>query len=295
MSEHFSKIVPKLQLFWDSTSLRALQRCPREYEYRILHGYVTKRAKLDLEFGIAYHAALEAGDRVRAEGGSVPDQIHASTKVALARDEFEDFTKEKNRFTLVRSVVWYYSNQRLPKIVSLDGKPLIEASFRFALDLRSHTDENFGLCGHLDGICEEPTGDIFVNERKTTKSYLTSDYWAGFSPDTQISVYTLASRVVYPFNVKGVIVDALSTTENFSEFASMPIERGPDVLEEFQRDLEITLRIADQYAKAGYWPKNEASCRLCPFKSICSRPPVVREEWLAAEFIKRPWNPLEER
>lgn len=295
MSDHFSKIVPNLQLFWDSTSLRSIQRCPREYQYRILQGFVTRRAKLDLEFGIVYHSSQEMGDRVRADGGSVPDQVHEAMKVALARDEFEDFTKEKNRFTLARSVSWYYANPRLPKIVSLNGKPLIEASFRFALDYPAHTGESFGLCGHLDGICQEPDELFYVNERKTTKSYLTADYWASFSPDTQITVYTFGSRIVYPFDTAGVIVDAVSTTENFSEFGSMPIPRSADVLEEFQRDLKITLLIADQYAKANYWPKNEAACRMCPFKSICSRPPVVREEWLNAEFVKRPWNPLEER
>lgn len=295
VGKHFSATLPELQLFWDSTSLRSLLRCPREYYYRIIRGMVTRHAKLDLEFGIAYHAALEAGDHVRAAGGSVPEQIHESATRALARDEFENYTKEKNRFTLVRSVIWYYAQPRLPKIVMLNGKPLIEASFRFALDQVASTGENFGMCGHLDGVVEEPEGLIYVNERKTTKSYLSSQYWEGFSPDAQISTYALASRIVFPFDVRGVIVDAVSTTENYSDFASMPINRSQDVLEEFQHDLAIALRLADQYAQARYWPKNEANCRLCPFKKVCSAAPVIREEQLNAEFIHQPWNPLVER
>ncbi len=62
----FSKHNKKLQITWDSTSLGALQFCPRFYQYNILEGYRTEG--IDLSFGIfvhmgkeVYHKALLAG------------------------------------------------------------------------------------------------------------------------------------------------------------------------------------------------------------------------------------------
>lgn len=63
----FSPSNPKLQTTWDSTSLGALQFCPRFYQYNILEGY--KNESFDLDFGIfvhlgkeVYNKALLAGD-----------------------------------------------------------------------------------------------------------------------------------------------------------------------------------------------------------------------------------------
>lgn len=65
----FSKLNPKLQLAWDSTSAAALKKCPRYYQLSILEGWRSKRGKnLHFRYGILYHRALEVYDHKKFDG-----------------------------------------------------------------------------------------------------------------------------------------------------------------------------------------------------------------------------------
>lgn len=59
---------PKLQMAWDSTSLRHLMTCPRQYQYAILEGYRTDASQVDLEFGGFFASAVEHYKKCRLMG-----------------------------------------------------------------------------------------------------------------------------------------------------------------------------------------------------------------------------------
>lgn len=288
----FSKKLPKLQLGWDAYSLGTFLNCPRRYQYQILEGWVPKMTALDLEFGIRTHAALEHADIARAGGADLMEQLRIATAFALSQPEFDFPTPQKNRFTLVRSVVWYLLNyaNKMPKHLSALH---IEMPFRFDSGL-SYGDESFVLCGHLDGVVELLDG-IYVLERKTTKSTLNEQYFGNFTPNHQVTIYYLAGLVVFQVPAKGVLLDAIQTVANFTAFDRRTIARTPGQLEEFTADLVHWLRFAVYYADQNHWPMNEASCRICPFNRVCSKDPSVRESFLQGDFLKRTWNPLIER
>ena len=65
----FSQQLPKLQLFWDSTSLGQLKECPRKYELAIIEGWEPKgQRNVHLEFGIWMHSGRERYYHERAKG-----------------------------------------------------------------------------------------------------------------------------------------------------------------------------------------------------------------------------------
>lgn len=64
----YSETIPNLQIAWDSTSLRALQFCPRSYQYGILQGW--RGSAVDLEFGIYFASATEVYAKARIAGMS---------------------------------------------------------------------------------------------------------------------------------------------------------------------------------------------------------------------------------
>ena len=71
---------PNLQLVWDSTSLRALQFCPRSYQYGMLQGW--RGSAVDLEFGIYFANGVETYKNARLDGLSRDDaQLLALRKV----------------------------------------------------------------------------------------------------------------------------------------------------------------------------------------------------------------------
>jgi len=174
MTEHFSGKTSSLQLYWDAHSLATFQQCPRQYQYRILEGWTSQHNNLDLDFGLCYHASLEAADRARFAGAGFEEQAAAALEVILNYDLSHcGVTKEKNRFTLARSAVWnldFY--QKVPiQPIELNGKPAVEIPFRFEVDLETDDGEAFGMCGYMDGVSQFADA-IRPLERKTTAKSL---------------------------------------------------------------------------------------------------------------------------
>lgn len=307
----FSTVNPSLQIAWDSTSIGLLKECPRKYYLSMLacqgKGYAPRSESVHLTFGLHYHSALEQYDHEIALGKSHEEGVEAAVRRALT-DTWDPILQRpwlsddsnKNRYTLVRSIIWYleeFATDPVKTVVLANGKAAVELSFRFESDYTSYTGEKFILCGHLDrlGIFNNQP---FILDRKTTKSTINQDFFAKFSPDNQFTLYSLAAKVVYALPVSGLIVDGAQIAVTFTRFQRGFVQRSPDQLEEWYRDLGFWLGIAQHAAKSNDWPMNDKSCGNyggCPFREICGKSPSVREQWLKAGFHTRVWDPLQIR
>lgn len=303
----FSTSLPALQTAWDSTSLGALKRCPRYYQYYIVEGYTTRgELAVDLKFGLIYHAALERYDHARLAHANHDEALAKSIQYALEQTwdsalarPWASGDSNKNRFTLLRSIIYYLDtfgeNDPFQTIELANGKPAVELSFRLSLDYSSHlTGEQFMLCGHLDRMVQAD-GQIYIMDRKTTKKTLNDYYYEQFSPDNQFTLYTFAGGIVYNVPLRGIYVDAAQIMVEDTRFERRQIGRTQSQLEEWHRDLGFWLTTAQLHARAGHWPQNDKACFGCTFREICSRPESVRKEWLDAKFTKRVWDPLQVR
>lgn len=226
----------------------------------------------------------------------------------------------KTRETLCRSVIWYLEefgeNDAARTVILKNGKPAVELSFRLELDfgpkaaqvpdpidgnddshLGSHSEQPYILSGHLDRVVEFSDG-IYVMDRKTSSTTIGSYYFDGYNPDNQMSLYTFASKVIYQTPVRGVIIDAVQIAVGFSRFSRGFTFRTESQTEEWLENTRHWLELAEGYATRGFWPMNDKSCHQyggCVFRKICSKSPEVRDRFLASDFVKRHWNPLEAR
>ena len=300
-----------IQWAWDSTSLGLLKECPRKYYYTMVEGWKPKENGVHLFFGTVFHSGLEEYDKAKALGASHEDAIDAALTHVLAATwingqpwasdpEAEDFNPNKNRYTLVRSVLWYlfeYENDGAHTVILANGKPAVELSFRFETDYVGPDNQPFMLSGHLDRLVEF-AGDTFVMDRKTTKSTISSYYFRQYSPDNQMSLYTLAGKVIYNIPVSGVIIDAAQIAVGFTSYARGITMRSNAQLEEWLDSTYEWFATAQRYAERGVWPMNEKSCSNygeCPFRKVCCNDPGVRQSFLETYFEKRRWNPLQVR
>lgn len=306
----FSEKIPGLQIAWDSTSLGLLKTCPRKYQLSLLDGWQTKGGALPLTFGIHYHKALEIYDKAKALGASHEEAVKDAVRTALTISGIRtpddvwqawltDCTK-RNRFTLVRALVWYleqFKDDPAKTVILADGRPAVELSFKLELPLESPEDGAYLLCGHLDRVVEY--GDnTWVMDRKTTGQTISEYYFKQYNPDNQMSLYTFAANIILPRSASGVIIDAIQLAVGFNRFQRSMINRTQGVLEEWYKDLEYWIRMAEQFAINGYWPMNDTSCSKyggCHFQEICSKDPGVREMYLKSDFVKREWDPLQVR
>lgn len=334
----FSSQIPGLQIAWDSTSLGLLKECPKKYFYTMILGYV-RGTNVHLDFGLYLHSALEFFDKAKATGISYEDALDATVTEVLKmtgtniptwtcgeHNHFSDNLETcptcgkpveliegefgflpwssndsyKNRFTLLRTVIWYldhFKNDVVETIILSNGKPAVELSFKMEIPLPSPEGEAYLLCGHIDRLVDF-NGAPWVMDRKTTKSALDNRYFSNYSPDNQMSLYALASNVILNVPSKGVIIDGIQVAVNFSRFARGFANRTQAQLEEWLADTMTVIRQAETYADAQHWPMNDKSCDKyggCPFREICAKDPRTREPFLKSNFTRRVWNPLEAR
>lgn len=325
----FSLTNPNLQLTWDSTSLGWFKECPRLYYYQMILGWSAKSKGIHLKFGGLYAAALERYAHAKAGGASHDEATDKMVEWALeasgdrtvcpscngAPDEalpcgtcndakvvfhpWESNDPFKNRYTLIRSLVWNVDDRLATPFrtyILANGKPAVELSFNFeAFQIQGQT---FSLAGHMDEVVQTPDELLYVRDDKTTKGQLSDQYFRQYSPNNQMSLYSIAGKVVLERPVAGVLVRAAQIQAGFTRFVTRPVTRPQPVLDEWMRDTEQWLKLAMVYADSNHYPMNDKSCGNyggCPFQRVCAVSPQHRQSWLEADFIQRRWNPLETR
>lgn len=203
----------------------------------------------------------------------------------------------KNRFTLIRSLVWNVEERLTSPFTTLilaNGKPAVELSFNFAAF--EIGEEVISLSGHLDEVVEAD-GRTYIRDDKTTGSPLGAQYFQRYTPDNQMSLYSVAGKVILNRPIAGVLVKAAQILVGGTRFQTAQVTRPEAVLTEWLHDTQLWITQAKRYAEANYWPMQDKACYLCPFKRICAVSPSHREAHLREDFVRRsvPWNPLASR
>ena len=294
-----------IQWAWDSTALGWYKTCPRLYYYNMVRGVRAKSENVHLLFGTWFHGGLELYDRLRAEAYSHDDALHEvvqslMTLTWINGEPWKSDHNTKTRENLVRSVIWYVEHfiaDPAETITLKNGKAAVELSFRMELGSDVEPGTPYILCGHLDRLVNF-TGGTYVMDRKTTGSTIGSYYFDQYDPDNQMSLYTMAGRVIFKAPVRGVIIEAAQIAVGFTRFARGFTYRTDSQLEEWKEETKDWLARAKADALRGYWPRNDKSCHMyggCTFRKVCNKSPEVREKFLEADFHESKWNPLEAR
>jgi len=309
-----------IQFAWDSTCLGALKKCPRFYQLQIIEGWRPKDTSVHLTFGILYTEALEYYDLLRAEDfnheqalDSVVNQVLEKTWVPESEGvrahrwehgPYDSKIGNKNFYNLIRSVIWYleqYKDDPCKVVIAEDGTPLVERSFRMELDFGPLVDNKirYIICGHLDKVVDF-VGSRFTMDHKTTKTTISDYYFDQYHPNNQMSLYTIAGKVIFDSEIKGVIIDAAQIAVGFTRFERGLTYRSEAQIQEWLNDLCIWLQHAESYAIHNYWPQNDVACFNCDFNKgqskICAKDPSVRQMFLESHFTQEdPWNPLKVR
>jgi hypothetical protein len=233
------------------------------------------------------------------------DEAHAlsmsvgCTAKRISRAFFSDDTT-RTRETLIRALIWYadhYKADPFKTLVLPNGRPAMELSFRFELPLESPDGDPYIYCGHLDKVATQG-GEKWIVERKTSKVTLSSSFFSRFSPNSQVSGYATAGKMVLDSPVSGVLIDAAQTAVGFTRFGRGMAHRNPEMLDEWLNNTLQWIRRAERDGREGFWPMNEESCHKwsgCQFREVCSKSPGSRDKWLESNFQVDPWNPLENR
>ncbi len=312
----FSNEEPHLQLAWDSTSISRFKSCPRKYQYESVLGYRPKNLPIAMTFGTDIHTILEYHTKQHI-ADPLPHKEEVNRTILFALNEtleekevinsatgkkeiikvpYHTEDTKRTRSNLLRLIVWYleqYKDDNLEVLVLSNGKPAVELSFRFDTHERTHKDESFILCGHIDKVVRY-NGNTWVLDYKTTGMAVDKlrDF---YTLDDQMTLYTLAANIVTQHHVHGAILDVLACQVHANQFGRHTLPRNQDILNEWLAESIIWMRLAETYAEQNYWPKNHQACDKyggCQFKEICALTPSLRQRFLDAQFIVAFWDPL---
>jgi len=296
------------QWAWDTVSINWLKDCPTKYKRFMLEGWRPKEENVHLKFGGIYAKALEIYHSLKAgiaeDKASHREAMRESVRYALEASwpwPFADTVK--TRENLIRSIIWYldnYEDDPCKTVTLSDGTPAVELATRIQLD-----EQNI-LIVHLDRIVEF-LGHTYIQDQKTTKGSLGSYYFEGFNPDNQMSTYSVVGHVVYNTPVQGVMLDAAQILVGATRFERGFTYRTRTQLDEWVTSVKWWIGAYRDAAERADWPMNDTSCSKyrssdpfgnahgCPLRKVCGADPRVREAYLENDFVKQPWNPLEER
>lgn len=315
-----------VQFAWDATSISLAETCLRKYQYRIIEGWRSNGEGVHLRFGKHFATALEHYYKHVALGAEWEealvlvveeamedtfDFLPDSTKYLSSSGNWLDSTTDaptappdrvpwtslhaaKNRENLIRTIVWYVDQFHAEEVTVMmtDGKPAVEYSFALPVD------DGIIFTGHIDRVVEF-VGDPYVMDQKTTAQTI-SPYWFNqFKPHTQFSMYTFAGKAIWHIPVKGVIIDGAQINVGFSRFERSVSMRTDEELMEFYEGSMAHIQQAQKATLENHFPMRPASCGNyggCEFRTVCSRSPSLRENFLKGDFNKsEPWDPLERR
>lgn len=273
-----------LQVLWNASSIKMIQTCPRLYKYQMIDGFSPSEESVHLAFGSAFAEAQEHYQVLISQGHENP--LREVVREAMKASADWDFdNNKKDQFTLIRTIVWYFDHFEGAdlKTATINGKPAVE--IKFTIDLGDGL--NF-LVGTLDRVVEK-SGSRYILDNKTTSTGITPHYFRGYSPDNQVTAYSLAGTTIFNSPVAGVIIDVAQIAQGFSEFSRAPVLRTSAQMEEWREDALRWIKFAHECTKADHFPMNTTSCGNyggCPFRSVCSLSPEHRDRYLRAEFKK---------
>ena len=292
------------QWAWDATSISLAMTCPRKYQLRILEGYSPKNKSVHLRFGGHYATALEHFYKHRAEGATIDEALARVVREALEdtwdAERGEPYPFEhpaKTRLGLIRAIIWYvdeFADESAAGITTYhlaDGKPAVELSFSFEIE------DDIVLCGHLDRVVSY-ADDLYIMDQKTTGSTIGTYFFNSFKPDVQMTLYTLAGKVILNSPVRGVIIDAAQINMNGVRFGRGFTFRTEEEISEWWRGVRQLIAQTHSYADSGFFPMNTTACGNyggCEFREVCSNTPRIRQQLLDGNYTKHPWDPLKRR
>lgn len=300
-----------LQFAWNSSSIKLAEECLRKYQYVMVEGWQHPTRSPHLRFGGHYATAIEHYHKSLALGTDPEEALLDIVHEALIDTWDYDLDDEgnpipgtgqpwdsmhnlKTRGNLIRSIVWYidhFADETMP-VVQLAQGPAVELSFTLEVD------DGMLFAGHLDSL-RIYGDDPYVMDQKTTGSTLTQRFFDQFRPDTQMSMYTFAGKMILGAPVKGVVIDAAQIAVGFTRFERGFTPRTEGELNEWYDSAMYHIGAARRATRENFFPMNTQSCGNyggCPFRHVCSRGPEHRLQFLKADFVQgKPLDPLEQR
>jgi hypothetical protein len=305
---------PTWEIF-DATKLQDFMTCPRKYFYRYILGWRPDTPNIHLEFGSAWHLAME---HLLREGKGPKALIEACNLFCDHYDQHFDAAQDllnapKNKDNALRALAqycdFYYHDPHVTSVIDTEVAgtvPLGTDTLHFKIDAIVRTQYGYAVLDHK------------------TASRFSSLWDAEWTMKMQVHIYTHVLYMLFPpQDVFGFIVNGVSLTnpprikkdgtpyvgDRDNEFRRVVVRRTPAhmnvwftntsrLLKSLRKEHELLSRAKPSDDALDAFPLNTESCTrygVCPYHQLCSvdgwANPLRRCSTTPLGFKQEFWNP----
>jgi len=285
----------------DATKIQTYMDCPRKYFYEYVLGWRPDTPNVHLEFGSAYHLAME---HLILYGYNDKSLLDAYNKLdTYYRQFFPPVMDEANHpktpamafKALMEYVKYYHNDQFIPLYTEIAGSVTLS--------------EKYNLHFRMDSILDTPDG-IKSREHKTG-SQLSRQWMDQWSLKEQTGVYNHVLYCLFPSEkVWGVEINGTIFSKKNIQFQRVPARRtlaGMEVwywntiwwLDEISHDFERLSSCKPDDTVMKCFKMNTENCTKyfgCAYHDFCTAwpNPLARIEEVPSGFKIEHWDPVEE-
>lgn len=256
--------------FFDNTILSCYKECPRKFYLRHRLSLASRSRSAALDFGLAWHTALETLWVSRSTGEAMNSFLKTWTEeCSRPWPEPLGFEGDKKRNPQRASaMIEAYAAERQHL---MDTYELLGNEQAFAVPLG----DGMFYIGRLDKVLRAPSGAVTVLEHKTTTSYsiqqgFQPSFVEQWSPNSQIDGYLYAIRRLFPDAHTELFVDAALVHNKETRFKLIPTGRQSTQVDGW---LEETRDWISRLKAEVAFPRLTNSCYSvygsCQFVDIC--------------------------
>lgn len=226
---------------YDNTRISDFKKCPRFYYYRHVRDWEPMATRIPLDFGGAWHVAMEIVWPAIVAGKPKADIIQAAYLafiqdwVARGQPQPKDINYELEKQMSPRTpavaleMLSDYVTTRYNRIQDLE---LVSVERPFVVPLDPEDDTLFYI-GKIDKVVRERQGRGKIRgiEHKTTTSYkkegkFKTSFLDSFSPNSQVDGYIYSLHMTFGHDkVAGVWVDGALVHKTETGFIFIPVEK----------------------------------------------------------------------
>lgn len=293
---------PRLPEHIDSSMLATFRTCEKKYYWSYVRRAAPTGISVDLHFGGAFAAALEAG-RMEFYGNSHSmDAARAAAAYVMLR-EWGDYEApdghSKNLEACWAAMDRYleeypFDTDPIQPAKRHDGQPAVEFTFAIPLPIKHpETDHPMLYCGRFD-MLGELANELWVVDEKTTGRSWPASWVDQWKMRGQFLGYTWAAREA-GYNCKGAIVRSPLILKREIRMLSTGPMYYPDwlITKWYEQTVRDVQRLVDCWA-GGHW--NQDFGEACAMYSGCQDLVLCTAQnpdlWLG-DFVDRMWNPLQ--
>lgn len=298
--EELSMSKPDFPAVIDSSMRGTFAACEKKFYWNYLRHLHRAEESPDLKAGGAFARGLEVA-RKAFWGDKLPADEALSIGLRALLEEFGDYeppyghpkTPDRMAEALVEYFHHYGWSTDLIQPFMHEGKPSVEFTFALPLDIaHPQTGEPILYAGRFDMLGERD-GILYVVDEKTTKQ-LGATWPKQWTMRSQLTGYCWAART-FGYPVAGAIVRGISILKRGFGHAESIQPRAEWEIDRWYAQLHRNItKMIESWKADDFEYDLDSACSSyggCPYITLCqSNDP---ERWVSAEYVVKPWNPLE--